>query len=281
MTIMYRKRFGLTGHPMPKNAQGKTFYDKTANYDRLHRAFQQLTDEPGLGIFSGEPGVGKTTAIRNLCSALPKPDYLVIYQCDTAVAAYDLYRNLAVEIGVRPSHRRALLWNDIKKALVHMVDERGTSPVVIIDEAHHLSDQFLLDLGGFLNFAFDSRDLLTLWLVGQPKLRRNLQMQQHLALAMRVAAQVHFEPTADRETFASIIYGCLETVGGKQKLLGDPALEMLFRASRGILRVASKLLRSALRLAHENEQAFVDERIMELAVDQMFATTPASAPTKP
>jgi type II secretory pathway predicted ATPase ExeA len=277
---MYRKRFGLTGHPMPKNAQGKTFYDKTPNYDRLRCAFQQLIEEPGLGVVTGEPGVGKTAGLRNLCGALPKPDYLVIYQCDAAVAPLDLYRNLAVELGVRPSHRRALLWTDIKKALVHMVDERGTSPLLVIDEAHLLSDPFLLDLGGFLNFAFDSRDLLTLWLVGQPTLRRRLQMQQHVSLAMRVAAQVHFEPITDREAFSAVIYGCLAAVGGKQKLLGDPALEMLFRASRGVFRIASRLLRSALRLAHDRDQAFVDEHVMELAVDQMFATSPTTLPTK-
>ena len=34
---MYRKRFGLTGHPMPKNAQGKTFFEKSPNYERLRR----------------------------------------------------------------------------------------------------------------------------------------------------------------------------------------------------------------------------------------------------
>jgi len=267
---MYRKRFGLTGHPMAKNAQGKTFFAKTPNYQRLESAFKQLLDEPGLGVLTGEPGVGKTAGLRNLCAALPKPDYLVVYQCDTAVAPLDLYRNLAVELGVRPSHRRALLWTDIKKALVHMVDERGTVPLVVIDEAHLLSDQFLLDLGGFLNFAFDSRDLLTLWLVGQSALRKNLGMQQHMALAMRVSAQVHFEPVTDRDTFCAIVSGCLGIVGGKSKLIGDPALELLFRASRGVLRVAAKLLRASLRLAHEKDQSFVDEHILEQAIDQMF-----------
>jgi len=148
---MYRKRFGLTGHPMPKNAHGKTFFDKTPNYDRLRRAFGRLVDEPGLALLTGDPGVGKTAAIRNLCASLPKPDHLVVYLCDTAVSPLDLYRTLAIELGVRPSHRRAELWADIKKTLVHMVDERGTTPVLVIDEAHLLSDRFLLDLSGFLN----------------------------------------------------------------------------------------------------------------------------------
>jgi len=177
---MYRQRFGLTGHPLPKDAHGKTFFDKGPGYKKLDRAFRQLVEDPGLGVLTADAGVGKTAAIRNLCAQLPRPDYLVLYLCDTAVAPLDLYRTLATEIGVRPSHRRAQLCTDIKKALVHLVDERGTSPLIILDEAQHLSDPFLIDLSGFLNFAFDSRDLLTLWLVGLPPLARLLRMEHRL-----------------------------------------------------------------------------------------------------
>jgi MSHA biogenesis protein MshM len=267
---MYRQRFGLTGHPLPKNAQGKTFFDKTPGYRKLEGAFRQTVDDPGLGVLTAEAGVGKTAAIRNLCAGLPKPDHLVLYLCDTAVAPLDLYRTLAGEIGVRPSHRRAQLWTDIKKALVHMVDERGSSPTIVLDEAQHLSDSFLVDLSGFLNFAFDSRDLITLWLVGLPALSRHLRMQIHAPLAMRVVYQVHLEPL-DRKLFAAMIDHGLEAVGATQNLLADPARELLFRASRGVPRLASNLLRRALREAHQRNQSFIDENTMETAID----TSPA------
>lgn len=271
---MYRKRFALSGHPMPKDVHGKTFFDKSPAYEKLARSFQHLLDEPGLGVLTGEPGVGKTAAIRNLCSRLPKPDFLVVYLCDTAVSPLDIYRTLASELGVRPSHRRAQLWHDIKKALVHLVDERSTAPVVILDEAQHLSDKFLADLSGFLNFAFDSRDLLTMWLVGLPEMRKALGRHEHAALAMRVSAAVHFEPLTDKDGFAAAIAASLAAVGAKDKILADPALDLLFRQSRGFLRVAAKLLRSALRLAHERDQSFVDEPVMALAVDELLSAAP-------
>lgn len=119
---MYRQRFGFTSHPFPKNAQGKTFFTQSPGFQRLQRRFQQLIDDPGLGILTADPGLGKTAALRALCAALPRPDHQVIYLCDTAVSELDLYRALALELGVRPSHRRAQLWIDLKKALVHMVD---------------------------------------------------------------------------------------------------------------------------------------------------------------
>jgi type II secretory pathway predicted ATPase ExeA len=165
-----KARFALTHYPLPKSAQGKTFYDKGAGYTRLRRALRQTLEDRTVGVLSGDPGVGKTSAIRNLIAELPRPEHQVLYLCNTSGSPLDLYRAIAGEIGVRPSHRKGQLWTDIKKTLVHMVDERGVVPVVVLDEAQHLSDSFLVDLAGFLNFAFDSRDLMPLWLVGLPPL---------------------------------------------------------------------------------------------------------------
>ena len=264
---MYRKRFGLTGHPLPKDAQGKTFFDKSPGFKKLDRAFRQLIADPGVGVLTADAGVGKTAAMRHLCAPLPKPDYLILYLCDTAVAPLDLYRTLATELGIRPSHRRAELWTTIKRTLVHLVDERGTAPVIILDEAQHLSDRFLIDLSGFLNFTFDSRDLLTLWLVGLPPLARHLRMQQHAPLALRVVHQVHLE-AFDRPLFTALIDHAFAAAGATQTLLADPARELLFRASRGVPRVAAHLLRRALYEAHDRNQTFIDDHTMEAAIDQ-------------
>lgn len=271
---MYRRRFGLTHHPLPKNASGKTFYDQSPSFQRFARRFRQLIEEPSVGVLTADPGNGKTAAIRHLCAALPQPDHRVIYLCDTAVSPLDLYRTLAVELGVRPSHRRAGLWADLKKTLLHLVDERGVHPLIVLDEAQHLSDRFLLDLSGFLNFAFDSRDLFTLWLVGLPPLAARLRLQQHAALAMRVAAQIHLEPL-NREAFTALIEHGLKAAGTNNKLLAEPALEMLFRSSHGALRQASKLLRAALRIADERDQSFVDELAMEAAVEECIPSASA------
>jgi MSHA biogenesis protein MshM len=272
---MYRQRFDLTHNPIPKNAQGKTFFDKGPGYQRLRRRFAQLVEDPGLGVLTADAGVGKTAAVRNLCAELPRPEHLVLYLCDTAVSPLDLYRTLALELGVRPSHRRSQLWTDLKKALVHMVDEQGTAPLVVLDEAQHLSDKFLLDLSGFLNFAFDSRELLTLWLVGLSPFARRIRMQQHAALHTRVLVQEHLEPF-DRDTFALFVDHGLKSAGAHQKLLADAALELLFRASRGVARIAAKLLRAALRHADEQNQSFVDEHVMDAAVVEMVP--PKEAP---
>lgn len=263
-----KARFSLTHYPLPKSAQGKTFYDKGAGYGRLRRAFRQTVDDRTVGVLSGDPGVGKTSAIRNLIAELPRPDHQVLYLCNTSGSPLDLYRAIASEIGVRPSHRRGQLWSDIKKTVVHMVDERGVVPVIVLDEAQHLSDSFLIDLASFLNFAFDSRDLMPLWLVGLPPLVKRLHQLQHDALRTRIAVEIRLE-ALDRQAFGAAVEHAFKTAGATQTVISDAAVELLYRASRGVLRVASKILRVALRIANEKNQAFLDEHAFEAAIAEL------------
>jgi len=267
-TDSYRSRFGLAHHLLPRDASGKSFFDQTAGYVRLERYFQDLLDEPGLGALTAEPGVGKTAAIRNLCAQLPEPDYKTLYLCDSAVSACDLYRVLALELGLRPSHRRAQLWRDLKRAIAHLVEEQHVLPVLILDEAQLLSDQFLVDLCGFLNFAFDRKTLLTVWLVGLPGLTARLRMQHHAPLSSRIACRVELEPLG-REDFAALIDHAVKAAGSREKLLTDSAFEILWRATRGVPRAASRLLRAALREAHRKNQNVVDDHAMVAAIDEL------------
>jgi type II secretory pathway predicted ATPase ExeA len=265
---MYRQRFGLTDHVLPQNAQGETFFDETPAYKRLARRFLLLRDDPGLGVLIAEAGAGKTAAMRNLCSTLPRPDYNVIYGCDTAVSPVEVYRTLALDIGLAPSHRRGQLWHDLKQNLLHQVDEQNVRTLWVIDESQHLCDRFLADLSGFLNFAMDSRNLITVWLVGQPQLRSILRMKQHAALASRVAATVHIEPLTDRKLFQAFLDHGLKAAGATSTLFADEAVELLFRASRGLPRRVSHLVREALMLAHEQDKNFVDAAVLEAVLDQ-------------
>jgi type II secretory pathway predicted ATPase ExeA len=267
-TDLYRSRFGLRHHPLPRDAAGPSFFDQTVGIKRLERYFQDLLDEPGLGVLTAAPGVGKTAAIRNLCASLPEPDFRVVYLCDTAVTACDLYRTLALELGLKPAHRRAQLWWDLKRTIAHLVEQQHTLPVLVIDEAQQLSDEFLGDLGGFLNFAFDRKTLLTLWLVGLPQLTVRLRMRHHAPLATRIVAHVQLEPLG-REDFAALIAHGAKAAGAREKLLDETALELLWRASGGVPRVASRLLRAALGQAHDLNKNLVDEQAMVAAVDEL------------
>lgn len=264
----YRQRFGLTHHPLPRDAAGSSFFCQTRALNQLEDCFQSLLEDPGLGVLTAEAGVGKTAAMRNICSQLPAPDFRVIYSCNTAASPFDIYRALALELGLQPFHRKSQLWFALKTELVRLLDEQHTIPVIVLDEAQHLSDVFLADLSGFLNFAFDTRSPAAVWLVGLPRLAQRLRMQVHAPLATRIAAQVHLLPL-ERDDFKALVDHGIKAAGSREKLLTDSAVELLFRVSRGIPRIASRLLRAGLKQAHARNQNVVDDVALKAAVESL------------
>jgi len=61
---MYRKRFGLHAHPLPKDACGKTFYTGGDSFTRLERIFHWLARDPGLVLKRFELRAGGGRASR-------------------------------------------------------------------------------------------------------------------------------------------------------------------------------------------------------------------------
>jgi type II secretory pathway predicted ATPase ExeA len=80
-----------------------------------------------------------------------------------------------------------------------LTDNKQVLPVWIIDEAQNLPPEFFQD---FLNFAFDSRGMLTVWLEGHPHLVQTLDRVPYAALASRIHVRIRMVPVLEREHFA-------------------------------------------------------------------------------
>lgn len=243
---MYRQHFGITGCPLDKGS--KTLFD-CAQLALLKERFQWLLDAPGLGVLTGEAGVGKTAALRQITAPLNPHRYQTIYTQDTDCSRRDLYSQLALALGLEPAYRRTQLWREIKARVLELVDNRQVQPVWIIDEAQNLPTEFFRDFPAFLNFAFDSRELMTVWLVGLPGLLHTINRVPNAALSSRIHVRVSFQPIQDHERFRALIEHAFQAVGCQQTLLSDSGLEMLRQASQGIPRQAGQIIKTALRLA--------------------------------
>lgn len=243
---MYRQHFGITACPLDK---GNKALFTSNQLELLASRFQWLLDSPGVGVLTGDAGVGKTAALRQLTADLNQHSYKVIYNPDTDCSPRDFYRNLAIALGLEPAYRRTQLWRDIKDCITDLVDNKRIQPIWIIDEAQNLPTQFFRDFPAFLNYAFDSRDMLTVWFVGMPQLNQTLSRAPHAALASRIHTRVHLEPIQNFEHFKALITHGFETVGCRQTLLSDSGIELLRQASQGKLRQTGQLLKTVLRLA--------------------------------
>ena len=263
---MYRQHFGLTSAPLAKDSND--LWDDGA-HGRLCERFQWLLQSPGVGLLTGEPGIGKTAALRILTGTLNPHRYQVIYLPETDFGRLDLYRSLAIALGVEPSYRRAQLWRDIKARILELADGRAMLPLWIVDEAQNLPPEFFRDLPSFLNHCFDARDLMTVWLVGHPLLAQTLARAPYAALYGRIQAHVQLAPVIERERFASLIAHALKAAGCHHTLLADSGLELLRQASQGIPRNAGRILRTAMQLAVPKGLTHLPDELLQQAIEEL------------
>lgn len=263
---MYRQHFGLSGAPLDKDSTSLWDDGKLAH---LKERFDWLLQSPGIGLLTGEPGVGKTAALRHITRSLNPHRHQIIYTAESDFGRIDLYRALARGLGLEPSYRRADLWRDIKQRICELVQNRQLQPVWIIDESQNLPPEFFRDLPAFLNFAMDARDLLTVWLAGHPSLASVLERAPYAALYSRIQVRVHLTPVLERERFAQLIGHALNTAGCTHTLLSDAGIEQLREASRGVPRQAGRILRNAMRLAVPKGLNHIPDDLLQRAIEEV------------
>jgi MSHA biogenesis protein MshM len=261
---MYRQHFGLLHAPFGKECQQLWDDGQLAS---LEKQFTWLLQSPGIGLFTAEPGLGKTASLRKITSTLNPHHYLLRYIAETDFGRLDFYRQLAITFGLAPSYRRSELWRAIKEHITQVATQKNILPVLIIDEAQNLPLEFFRDFPSFLNFVFDSKDYLTVWLAGHPELARTLDRPCHVALASRIQARCTLRPILEREAFKQFLLHGLTQAGCTHTLLSESAIEILRMASKGNPRQLHRLLVMALRLAADKKHNHLPDDVVKEAIE--------------
>ena len=163
----YTSRYGLEFNPFLKNS--KDILVETQEFKELRFRLDYLLATRGFGLLTGSPGRGKTTAIRSWATHLNPSLYKVVYSSLSTLTVMEFYRNLAVELGIQPAHRKVENFRRIQDEINRLVLEKRITPVIIIDEANYISGSILNDLKILFNFEMDSRDRVVVLLAGLPQ----------------------------------------------------------------------------------------------------------------
>jgi MSHA biogenesis protein MshM len=263
---MYLMHFGLKHALLDKD--NPQLWDD-GHLALLHERFDWLLDSPGIGLLTAESGVGKTVALRHLLHGINPHRYKVIYVAETDFGRLDIYRSLAIGLGLDPPHRRAALWREVKARILDLADNKQIVPLWVIDEAQNLPAEFFRDFPSFMNFAIDSRDLMTVWLVGHPRLARTLEMAPHAALFSRIQVHLHLRPVCERERFAALIHHAFKTAGATHTLMSDSGMELLRQACQGIPRLAGRILQMGLQMAAAQKLNHLPDDLLKRAIEDL------------
>ena len=260
----YLQHFNLKFAPLTK---GAPLCFESENVRELQTRFRWSLESPGICLLTGDPGVGKTAALHKLCSSLSTHEYQVIYHSETDFGRTDLYHQLALDFGLEPGYRRAALWRSIKTHIQILVQTQHRLPIWIIDEAQNLPSEFFRDFPSFLNFAFDSQPLMTVWFIGHSILDRTLKCNAYDSLRSRMQLFVHFEPLTRAETFKEMLHSAFSAAGSTQTLISESGIDLIRLASGGKYREAGKIIQGALQMACQQNIHHLPDEVIKQSIE--------------
>jgi MSHA biogenesis protein MshM len=263
---MIQQHFGLKHLPLAKS--NPSLWTDHA-FIQLKEHFTQLLHTPGIGVLTGEPGVGKSAALRHIARELNPHQYHVFYLAETQFTSFDIYRQIAYAFTLVPAHNYAQVWRDIKNHIRERVEHKRSLPIFIIDEAQNLPLDFFRSFPSFLNFDFDARDMMTVWFVGHPILSNFIDRAAHTALASRIQVRYQLQPILEHDRFTALIQHAFKEAGCHTSLLSESGIELLRIASQGRPRSVHHILVGALQLAVQKGLNHLPDDLLQAAIIQL------------
>ena len=217
--------------------------------------------EGGFALAVGDPGVGKSAALRILSEHLQGlRDLCVGILTRPQAKTADFYRELGHLFGVSlsPSNR----WHSSKslreKWLAH-IEATVYRPVLIIDEAQEMNPMVLAELRMLASADLDSRSILTIILAGDQRLAVRFEEPDLLPIASRIRSRLRLEALPPKHLQECLNH--LLKAAGNPKLFSPSLIQTLCEHAAGNLRLLMNLANDLLVAACQQEREVIDEKL--------------------
>lgn len=212
---------------------------------------EHLAREGGFALITGEPGLGKSVALRLLAERFSTHRDLALGILTRPQSGIpDFYRELGDLFGVQLSpHNR---WAGARVLRERWQDHIAASllrPVLFVDEAQEMKPAVLNELRLLCAAALDARALLTVVLSGDPRLPEKFRAPELLPLGSRIRVRLSLSPATPQELGECLRHALAQA--GNSQLMTDELVTTLVEHAAGNYRIlmtmASELLDAALQ----------------------------------
>lgn len=254
------RSFGLKWNPFAKDVPDEALVPLPA-VEHFLRRVEHLTDEGGFAMITGDPGVGKSVAMRILHHRLRKRRDVKVAHLDRPQSSIaDFYRELgdgfAVSVGA--SNR----WGGFKTLRERWRSTLETTlvrPILLADEAQEIAPSVLSEIRILSAENFDSRALLTVVFAGDSRFPGQLHTPELLPLESRMRLRLQLQPVS-AETLIEVLKSICEAAGNS-RLMTDGAMKALAEHSHGNFRALMNMANELLVEGHDRKVESLDEKL--------------------
>jgi general secretion pathway protein A len=232
----------------------------TAAIENFARRVEQLVQEGGFALISGESGTGKSVALRIVAERLATLRDVVVGVLERPQSRpADFYRELGDVFSVKltPWNR----WGGFKalreRWRAHLISSH-IKPVLLVDEAQEMSVEVLNELRILSSADFDAHSLLTVVLSGDGRLLERLRHPDLVPLASRIRTRLSTE-AASREELSGLLNHALAKAGNAA-LMTDELRDTLVDHAAGNYRLLMTMGGELLAYGMAHEAAQLDEK---------------------
>ncbi len=266
---MYQSYYGMSCNPFLKEVDTINPFESN-DYKELLSRFRYLTEIRGIGVFTGNPGLGKTYSLRCYSNSLNVDLYKVVYISATKdMTVFDFFKEIgnAFNIDVGSCYKTEM-YHNIQREIILLVEQEKRLPIIIIDDAQNLSRDIIHQLKVLYEYEMDSKDYITLILVGKPELKTELSKNIYDYLKQRIVVNYKLNGLS-REEVKEYIESRLKLANVNHEIFSEDALNALYSCSKSSPRRLNTLILNCLLLGFQKDMPVINSEIVMYAKGEM------------
>ena len=252
--------FGLKWNPFSPDVPIEALH-LTPKVENFCWRTENLAREGGFALVTGEPGAGKSDALRLLVARLTAlRDVKVGIFSRPQAALADFYREMGDLFGVplQPHNR----WGGskvLREKWQSHIDAALFRPVMVVDEAQEMQTSVLNELRLMCSTQLDSHLLLTTVLAGDGRLVERLRSDELLPLGSRMRVRLSLERATPEEMLETLRYVLAKA--GNAKLMTTERMTTLCEHATGNYRTLMTMAGELLAVGAQREVKQLDEKL--------------------
>lgn len=272
---MYKAFFHLKRNPFDLTPDPTCFVPTVRHNEALAALYYGVRRHKGFVVVTGEVGTGKTLLLRCLLRLLEESkDVSYAYLFNSRLSPIEFLQYILADFGMPVSGKnKGELLFELGQYLVERHARKMTT-VLVVDEAHLLSEDLLEEIRLLSNLETYDDKLLQIVLVGQPELDEKLDSVSLRQLKQRIALRTQLLPMTLDEV-GRYVGQRLQIASAELKapsLFPPQTIAKIHRYSRGFPRLINSICENALIAAYakqvwEVSPEMIDSIARELRID--------------